>query len=110
MFVFVIMAIGSSKVKERYGFRTFTLSVLGLFLLVELIYIFRQAMFYGLKQGLSAERIAASGGNVQIIGKVLIEDFLFPFEILSFILLAAMIGVFVLTKRKEPDDIEEGEV
>jgi NADH-quinone oxidoreductase subunit J len=39
-------------------------------------------------------------GSVESIGKVLFRDYLFPFEITSMLLLAAMIGVIVLAKKK----------
>ena len=37
--------------------------------------------------------------NIHTIGKLLYTDFVFPFEIASFILLVALIGVVVLVKR-----------
>jgi NADH-quinone oxidoreductase subunit J len=39
-------------------------------------------------------------GTVEYIGKVLFTDYLFPFEITSLLLLAAIIGAVVLAKRK----------
>jgi NADH-quinone oxidoreductase subunit J len=39
-------------------------------------------------------------GTVEFIGRVLFRDFLFPFEITSMLLLAAMVGVIVLAKKK----------
>ena len=40
------------------------------------------------------------GGNAQAIGRVLYSRFLFPFEITSFLLLAAIIGAVLLAKKK----------
>ena len=39
-------------------------------------------------------------GTVEAIGKVLYRDFLLPFEATSMLLLAAMIGVIILAKKK----------
>ncbi|MBI3189891.1 MAG: NADH-quinone oxidoreductase subunit J [Ignavibacteriales bacterium] len=39
-------------------------------------------------------------GTVEAIGKVLFSEFLLPFEITSLILLAAIVGVIVLAKRR----------
>jgi len=39
-------------------------------------------------------------GTVEYIGKVLFTDYLFPFEITSVLLLAAIIGAVVLTKKR----------
>lgn len=110
MFVFVILALGSSSVRENYGFRVFAMSVLGILLSFELINLFSNTVFSGSTQGLTSERITASGGNIQVVSKILLDEFLFPFEILSFILLAAMIGVFVLTRKpKTEEDTQKGE-
>jgi NADH-quinone oxidoreductase subunit J len=43
--------------------------------------------------------IGATPGNVEALGAVLYTKFLFPFEVASILLLAAMIGAIVLAKR-----------
>lgn len=40
-----------------------------------------------------------TGGNVEAFGSLLYTKFLFPFEVASMLLLAAMIGAIVLAKR-----------
>ena len=40
-----------------------------------------------------------AAGNTQSIGRVLFTDFVFPFEIASFILLVAMLGAIILARR-----------
>ncbi len=44
--------------------------------------------------------VGATPGNVEAIGAVLYTKFLFPFEVASVLLLAAMIGAIVLAKRR----------
>ena len=39
-------------------------------------------------------------GNSEIIGRLLFTDFLLPFEITSILLLAAIIGAVILSKKK----------
>ena len=39
-------------------------------------------------------------GHVELIGKALFTDFLFPFEITSLLLLAAIVGAVILAKKK----------
>jgi NADH-quinone oxidoreductase subunit J len=39
-------------------------------------------------------------GGVQAVGRLLFTDYLFPFEVTSFLLLAAIVGVLTLAKRK----------
>jgi NADH-quinone oxidoreductase subunit J len=40
------------------------------------------------------------GGSAESLGRLLFTDYLFPFELTSVLLLAAMVGVLVLARRK----------
>jgi NADH-quinone oxidoreductase subunit J len=40
------------------------------------------------------------GGNVQTLGMALYTDYLFPFEVVSMLLLVAMIGAIYLAKKR----------
>ena len=48
----------------------------------------------------SPAREPAVAGGVEAIGRVLFTDYLFPFELTSVLLLAAIVGVMALTKRR----------
>ena len=50
--------------------------------------------------------LADAGGNTEAIGLLLYSRYLFPFELTSIILLAAMIGVIVIGKGREGGPIE----
>jgi len=39
-------------------------------------------------------------GGVEAIGRLLFTDYLFPFELTSVLLLAAMVGVLLLARRR----------
>jgi NADH-quinone oxidoreductase subunit J len=39
-------------------------------------------------------------GGIESVGRILFTDYLFPFEVTSFLLLAAIVGVLTLAKRK----------
>jgi len=52
----------------------------------------------GLGGGFSAERIQ-SDGSTAVIGKLLFSAYVFPFEIASLLLLVAMVGAIVLSKK-----------
>lgn len=45
-------------------------------------------------------KLGETPGNVEALGQVLYTKFLFPFEVASILLLAAMIGAIVLAKRQ----------
>jgi NADH-quinone oxidoreductase subunit J len=39
-------------------------------------------------------------GGIEAVGRILFTDYLFPFEVTSFLLLAAIVGVLTLAKRR----------
>ena len=43
----------------------------------------------------------AAPGGVGAIGRLLFTDYLFPFEVTSLLLLAALVGALTLAKRRE---------
>ena len=45
------------------------------------------------------ERLTATG-TIDAVGKALFSDYVFPFEMVSLVLLAAVVGAVVLTKRR----------
>jgi len=69
--------------------------VVGLF--AELVFIFSQSRADGVTQ---LAPNAGRMGTVEFLGQVLYTKFLFPFEMTSFLLLAAIIGAVVLAKKK----------
>ena len=53
-----------------------------------------------IRAGAPAAPAAPPAGNVQTLGRLLFTDYLFPFELTSVLLLAAMVGVLVLARRR----------
>lgn len=43
----------------------------------------------------------AENGTVKVLGKMLFNEYLLPFELTSVLLIATMVGVIVLTKKEE---------
>ncbi|MDD8017630.1 MAG: NADH-quinone oxidoreductase subunit J [Bacteroidota bacterium] len=100
LFVFVIMLLNlgdEKRLREHLGIRMYFGIAFSVALLAELLYIlgFSSANAY-VQQSPSAAEI----GTVEYLGKVLFTKFLFPFEITSFLLLAAIIGAVILAKKK----------
>jgi NADH-quinone oxidoreductase subunit J len=62
-------------------------------LLIELAFI------VGAGRGVANAPAPAAGG-VEVIGRLLFTDYLFPFEVTSVLLLAAMVGVLLLARRR----------
>jgi NADH-quinone oxidoreductase subunit J len=59
----------------------------------------RVKVFTG-KQGPFTPEVVNEAGNSEVIGRLLFTDFLLPFEITSILLLAAIIGAVILSKKK----------
>jgi len=53
----------------------------------------------GMSGGYTPEKVSQLG-SVKVVGKLLFTDYLLPFEILSILLTAAIVGAIVLTKKR----------
>lgn len=107
LFLFVIMLLGVDRreiLAEPFSAQRPLAAGLGVLLAAEISYV-------ALRGG---ELIEASGGgedalvdinrdpgNVEAVARVLFSDFLFPFEVTSVLLVAAIVGVMVLARRIE---------
>ena len=102
LFLFVIMLLNVEKeavAPSGHGFQKFWALVLTIIVAVSLISIMTVNVFTGEKSIYSPE-IVREVGNSEIIGRLLFTDFLLPFEITSILLLAAIIGAVILSKKK----------
>jgi NADH-quinone oxidoreductase subunit J len=96
LFVFAIMVLIPGKEETgpdpRRPVRVLALPV-GALLFVQLALILRP-------RGAGPTGMPAPGGSAESLGQLLFTDYLFPFELTSVLLLAAMVGVLVLARRK----------
>ena len=97
LFVFAIMVLIPGK--EETGpdplrrYRLLGIPLGGVLLLeLVLVLVFRRPVAH--------PPVAGVGGGVGTIGRLLFTEYLFPFELTSVLLLAAMVGVLVLAKRR----------
>jgi len=49
---------------------------------------------------MTAEKIAAGGGNTRVISRMMFSEFILPFELTSVLLLGAIVGAVSIAKRK----------
>ena len=56
---------------------------------------------YILINGFDGEIIITSGSSTELLGEILLSRFVFPFELVSFVLLAALIGGITLARKDE---------
>ena len=94
LFLFVIMLL-DLKAEERRKFKAYGV-VAGLISVGAILLIFIQSL---LKSDLRAEVVPGLEGATIPLGKLLFTQYLLPFEIVSVLLLVAMVGVVLLSKR-----------
>jgi len=102
LFVFAIMVLIPGK--EETGpdpLRSQRLLALplGALLLFEIGLILHSSVFMATPQPGPRAAPAAAGG-IESVGRLLLRDYLLPFEVTSVLLLAALVGVLALAKRR----------
>ena len=101
LFVFVIMVLGAEQIGNEHPQRWFRpiAIVMGAALLTETVYIFLSQQ----NQFAEAGNISSQFGSPNAIGSLLFNQYLLPFEVTSVLLLVAMVGAIILTKRAESE-------
>jgi len=95
LFVIMLLNLGPSDPEEtRFDARKGIIFILGLAFLAELLFVF---------SSLGNEKIIVNEefhfGKVEALGQVLLTNFVFPFEMISVILLAALIGAVAIARK-----------
>jgi NADH-quinone oxidoreductase subunit J len=95
LFVIMLLNLGSEqKLRERFG----TTQGLGIALSIvvggSLIFVVTRITF-----GAPGNKGLPPGGSIEAVGKALFTNYVYPFEMVSLILLAAVVGAVVLAKR-----------
>ena len=100
LFLFVIMLLNLEP-EALARMRLFTLRTAGM--------IAAAALFYQLSHAFESPvgepplaLVAAPNGTVEAVGRLLFVNYLLPFELASFLILAAIIGAVTLSKQKTP--------
>ncbi|HST05709.1 MAG TPA: NADH-quinone oxidoreductase subunit J [Chloroflexia bacterium] len=120
LFLFVIMLLGLKEGPKLGGVHAAQLVAawpVGVILMVQLLLIILFSSqprsvhigdIIGNQQVVwNNELVLAQGGNVQVLGQTLYTQFLLPFEIASLVLLLAIVGAIVLSRKEEPAEVEE---
>jgi NADH-quinone oxidoreductase subunit J len=94
LFLFVIMLL-DLRAEERQRIRAFS-AVAGLVAVGAILGIFLQSLF---DSPLSSNSSPVLEGTTVPLGTLLFTRFLLPFEIISLLLLVAMVGVVLLSKK-----------
>ena len=104
LYVFVIMLINvrESMAERQWQRQKVAAGVIGALLAAEFFVILLKGVWVPSAKTAEAAKavLNAYGGNTEAFGVTLHTEFLFPFEVVSLLLLAAMIGAIVIAKRE----------
>lgn len=106
LFLFVIMLLGAEHLggSDTMPWQKYFSLGLGVLLIAEIAYLLA-ARSGGWMQGAEA---GADFGSPTSIGLALFNTYLLPFEVISLLLLAAMVGAIVLARRNRPASRPDG--
>jgi NADH-quinone oxidoreductase subunit J len=93
LFLFVIMLL-DLKEEQRRKLNTFGV-ITGIVSVAAIGYVFYQSI----RNTPLPNALASSEGDTVVLGKLLFTNYVLPFEILSVLLLVAMVGVILLSKK-----------
>jgi len=99
LFLFVIMLLGSEKLPKAMGLPWQKPMAIGLvvILMAEAVYL----LFFRSTSSAVVGEVVETFGSPQAIGNALFNQYLLPFEVTSVLLLVAMVGAIVLTKKEK---------
>ena len=100
LFLFTLMLMNLNQDTEQHKpaiARMAAVIASGLLMLV-LVAVLRKVDYMPLPP--DAQNLAV--GTIQNLGKVLLDEYLFPFEFVSVLFLSAMIGAVLLSKKEKP--------
>jgi NADH-quinone oxidoreductase subunit J len=103
LFLFVLMLLSTDEpsqvsVKWNAGKMLAVIVTLGIFIQIATVFS-NSSMMLGEKGNFPLERIEEIG-SITLIGQLLFTEYVLPFEIISVLLLVAVIGAVVIAKRK----------
>lgn len=104
LFVFVIMLLNLNKTDvegdyDKLLFQKPSAIILGFILVVMIGVVTLNTVFQGTQGEYTPESISQIG-NTQLVGKMLFTKYVFPFEIASILLFAAVLGAIILAKKQ----------
>lgn len=99
LFVFVVMSVDRPEEEEILGRSYLNLGIAVALLLVLFLRVLPLVMGPEAHQ-LRPPAVATDFGSVRHVGQLLFTDYLFPFEAISILLLVAIVGAVVVSRRR----------
>ena len=99
LFLFTIMLMNLNKEDEVHKPRITRIGALVVFLIMSIVFI---TIFINSKTIMTGYDTSGKDfQSIKVLGKVLLNEYMFPFEFISILLLVAMIGTVLLTKKEK---------
>lgn len=103
IFVIFLVSLEKEQLRARSLHTQWVIALaLAIFLFVFILKAFLPIGPLGEKGPFSPEAVASAGGNPKAMGKELFLRYVFPFEVASILLVVAMVGAVVLSRRRIP--------
>jgi NADH-quinone oxidoreductase subunit J len=102
VFVIMLLNLGKDNYREEiYSFRKAAAYLLGpaLALMLLSVFLIKPSSANEIVKTINYNGIEYTAGSVELIAEVLYTDYLFPFEAIAILLIAAILGAVVLAKR-----------
>lgn len=100
LFLFVILLLNLKeeiRLQQRIG--QWSLGLLAALALLLMTFLSLRSLPLG-PLGTVTTEVMKKETNTKVLGKILFTEYLFPFEVVSLVLLVAMVGAIVLAKKK----------
>ena len=102
LFLFTIMLMNLNKEDEVHKPRITRIGALVVFLIMSIVFI---TIFINSKTIMTGYDTSGEDfQSIKVLGKVLLNEYMFPFEFISILLLVAMIGTVLLNKKKKNNE------
>ncbi|MBP6001512.1 MAG: NADH-quinone oxidoreductase subunit J [Flavobacterium sp.] len=102
LFLFTIMLMNLNKEDEVHKPRITRIGALVVFLIMSIVFI---TIFINSKTIMTGYDTSGEDfQSIKVLGKVLLNEYMFPFEFISILLLVAMIGTVLLTKKEKNNE------
>ena len=102
LFLFTIMLMNLNKEDEVHNPRITRIGALIVFLIMSIVFI---TIFINSKTIMTGYDTSGEDfQSIKVLGKILLNEYMFPFEFISILLLVAMIGTVLLTKKEKNNE------
>ena len=102
LFLFTIMLMNLNKEDEVHKPRITRIGALVVFVIMSIVFI---TIFINSKTIMTGYDTSGEDfQSIKVLGKVLLNEYMFPFEFISILLLVAMIGTVLLTKKEKNNE------